>query len=305
VRKWLVTLGIGAVVVIAAVAYFLVIAPRSNQTVAQATTQAPAAAPAQPATPPPATTEPTKDQTAAGQTPTAGTTPPAGGQQPDSSTAAAPATTTPSSPPPQTAVAPPPAVAPATPAPNQPEIGPNEHVLGKADAPVTIIEYASLTCPHCAEFHNVTMPKVKSEFVEKGQARLVFRPFPLDRLALSASLLAQCAPGDGYFSMLAILFRSQQTWEHAQDPVAALKQIGRTAGMTEDAIDKCLADKTVIDQIVAGMKEAQEKFKVDATPTFIINGKSYPGALPFDDYDDGGTSKPGFGKIVRDLLPKS
>jgi protein-disulfide isomerase len=186
-----------------------------------------------------------------------------------------------------------------------PEVRPDDHVLGKADAPVTIIEYASLTCPHCAAFHNETMPRVKSEFIEKGLARLVFRPFPLDRLALTATLLAQCAPGDGYFSMLAILFRAQQTWEHADDPLAALKQIGRTAGMTDEAIDKCLADKTTIDQIVKGMQEAQDKFKVDATPTFIINGKSYPGALPFDDYDENGVAKPGFGKIIRDLLPKS
>jgi len=149
------------------------------------------------------------------------------------------------------------------------------------------------------------MPRVKSELVEKGLVRVVFRPFPLDQLALKATMLAQCAPGDGYFSMLAILFRSQQTWEHADDPVAALKQIGRTAGLGEDAIDKCLDDKAATDQVVKGMQEAQDKFKVNATPTFIINGKTYPGEMPFDDTNENGVVTPGFNTIVRNLLPKS
>jgi protein-disulfide isomerase len=187
----------------------------------------------------------------------------------------------------------------------QPEVRPDDHVLGKADAPVTIIEYASMTCPHCARFHNDVMPRIKAEFVDKGLARVVFRPFPLDQLAVKASLLAQCAPGDGYFSMLAILFRSQQTWEHAEDPVAALKQIGRTAGMTEEAVNKCLTDDAAMTQIAKVYQEAQDKFKVNATPTFIVNGKTYSGEMPFDDTNDNGVATPGFGTIVRNLLPKS
>jgi len=302
--KSLTTLGIAAVIVIAVAAYFLIVAPHSNQPATQVATNPPAttepapaqpAAPAAPATPPAATgsapatppAEPPKDQAAGTQAPSTGTT--------------APPAASPTTPGPEVTTVPPP----APPAPGQPEIRPDDHVLGKADAPVTIVEYASMTCPHCARFHNDVMPRVKSELVEKGLARVVFRPFPLDQLALKATLLAQCAPGDGYFSMLAILFRSQQTWEHADDPVAALKQIGRTAGMSEDAIDKCLDDKAFTDQVVKGMQEAQDKFKVNATPTFIINGKTYPGEMPFDDTNENGVVTPGFNTIVRNLLPKS
>jgi protein-disulfide isomerase len=187
---------------------------------------------------------------------------------------------------------------------DQPQIGPDEHVLGKADAPLTIIEYASMTCPHCAHFDTETMPRIKSEYIDKGLVRFVFRPFPLDALAARASLMAQCAPADGYFPMIDILFRSQTEWARATDPAAALKQIGRTAGLSDADIDRCTADQAALDRIIAGIKEAQTKFGVDSTPSFVINGKKYTN-MPFDDYQDDGTTKPGFGKVIKDLLPKS
>ena len=187
---------------------------------------------------------------------------------------------------------------------DQPAIGADEHVLGKAEAPITVIEYASMTCPHCAAFNQETMPRIKSEFVDKGLVRFVFRPFPLDRLAATASLLAQCVPGEGYFSMIDVLFRSQNEWGRATDQLAALKQIGRTAGLSNEAIDGCIADQAVIDRMVAGMQEAQTKFSIDSTPSFVINGKTYTN-MPFDDYESDGATKPGFGKVLKDLLPKS
>ena len=187
---------------------------------------------------------------------------------------------------------------------DQPVIGPDEYVLGKADAPVTVIEYASMTCPHCAKFDTDVMPRIKSEFIDKGLVRFVFRPFPLDGLSARASLMAQCAPAEGYFSMVNILFHSQNDWALASDPVAALKQIGRTAGLSDADIDRCTADQAALDRIVAGIKEAQAQFGVDSTPSFIINGKKYTN-MPFDDYQDEGTTKPGFAKVIKDLLPKS
>lgn len=186
----------------------------------------------------------------------------------------------------------------------QPEIGPDEHVLGNADAPLTIIEYASMTCPHCAHFSEETMPRIKSEFIDKGLVRFVFRPFPLDGLAARASLLAQCAPAGGYFAMIDVLFHSQADWEHAADPLAALKQIGRTAGIAEADVDRCITDQAGLDRIVAGIKEAQAKFGVDSTPSFVINGKKYTN-MPFDDYQEDGATKPGFGTVIKQLLPKS
>jgi protein-disulfide isomerase len=187
---------------------------------------------------------------------------------------------------------------------DQPTIGPDEHVLGKTDAPVTIIEYASMTCPHCAHFSAETMPRIKSEFIDKGLVRFVFRPFPLDGLAARASLLAQCATGDGYFNMIDVLFRSQKDWSNAGDPLAALKQIGRTAGITDADVERCMADQAALDRIIEGIKEAQAKFGVDSTPSFIVNGTKYTN-MPFDDYQEDGATKPGFGKVIKDLLPKS
>jgi protein-disulfide isomerase len=187
---------------------------------------------------------------------------------------------------------------------DQPPIGPDEHILGASDAPVTIIEYASMTCPHCASFHVETLPRIKSEFIDKGLVRMVFRPFPLDGLAARATLLAQCVPGAGYFSMIDILFRSQGEWSRAADPVAELMQIGRTAGLSDADIDRCITDEAEADRIIASMQKAQEDFGINSTPSFVINGTTYSN-MPFDDYQDGGTTKPGFGKVIRDLLPET
>jgi protein-disulfide isomerase len=186
----------------------------------------------------------------------------------------------------------------------QPEIGPEEHVLGKADAPVTIIEYASMTCPHCAAFHSQVMPHIKSEYIDKGLVRFVFRPFPLDGLAARASLMAQCVPGDSYFNMLDILFRSQKDWLSAADPLAALKQIGRTAGLSEADIDRCMADEAVTSKMAAGMQDAQARFGIDSTPSFVVNGTTYTNR-PFEDFEEEGTKQPGFDTIIKDLLAKT
>ena len=188
---------------------------------------------------------------------------------------------------------------------DQPAIGADEHVLGKADAPVTIIEYASMTCPHCAKWNLDVMPSVKSQFIDKGLVRFVFRPFPLDGLALRASALAQCVPGEGYFGMVDVLFRSQNDWAHASDPLAALKQIGRTAGLSSADVDRCIADEAVFNRLVDDSKEANTKFGIDSTPSFLINGKKHTNIPSFDDYEEEGSTKPGFGKVIKDLLPKS
>jgi protein-disulfide isomerase len=222
----------------------------------------------------------------------------------DSGTAAttAPATTAPAT----TAGAAPTTTADATTqqAVLQPVIRPEDHVLGKADAPVTIIEYASMTCPHCAAFHAETMPKLKSEFIDKGTVRLVFRPFPLNQLALRASLLAECVPGDGYFELIGTMFAGQKEWMEAQNPLDSLRAMGKSAGIEESKIDGCMTDDAKTQQIAAAYKEAVDTFGVNATPSFIINGTKFAGALPFDDLDSGGTKVQGLASIIRGLLPQ-
>ena len=183
------------------------------------------------------------------------------------------------------------------------DITADDRILGSADAPVTVVEYASMTCPHCARFSAETLPKVKSEFIDTGKVRWVFRDFPLDKVALSASLLAHYVPGDAYFNLLDVLFRSQNDWARASDPTVALSQIGRTAGLEESAIDACMNDQALTDRIVEGLKQASDKLQVNSTPTFFINGVMFKGALPFDDYEDAGVKQPGFASLIRDKLP--
>lgn len=187
------------------------------------------------------------------------------------------------------------AAAAQTAAADQPALSPDDHVLGNADAPVTIIEYASLTCPHCATFATQTLPQVKSAYIDEGLVRLVFRDFPLDRVALKASLLARCVPDERYFAMLDVLFRSQNDWAASTDPVTALSQIGRTAGLDQAKVDACLNDQAETDKIVAGIQAAQDEFKISSTPTLIINGVTHAGALSFEQME----------AILKDLLAKS
>ncbi|MBI1778251.1 MAG: DsbA family protein [Proteobacteria bacterium] len=160
-----------------------------------------------------------------------------------------------------------------------------ERTLGKADAAITIIEFASLTCPHCAAFDKETLPKLKAAYIDTGKAKLVFRDFPLDGLALRAAALARCAPADRYFPMLNILFQQQDSWSRAKDPLDALAKIGRLAGMSQQTIDACLKSDKLMDGVVNIRLEAERQFKIESTPTFVINGTKISGAQPFEEFD--------------------
>jgi protein-disulfide isomerase len=162
---------------------------------------------------------------------------------------------------------------------------PDDKILGSADAPVTMIEYASLTCPHCAHFHDETLPQIKANYIDKGLVRLVYRDFPLDGPALKAALLAHCVADERYFAMLDVLFRSQRDWGASADPTKALAQIGRTAGLAQEKIDACLADQAETDKIILRAQEAQASYEVQSTPSFIINGEKVAGSLPYEQFD--------------------
>ena len=159
-------------------------------------------------------------------------------------------------------------------------------VLGDPKAPIKIVEYASLTCSHCATFHNDVFPRIKADYIDTGKARLVYRDFPLDRVALQAAVIARCGGADGFFGFVEVLFRTQKSWARSNDPIDALARIGRLGGLKREAIDACLADKTLVDSILAVRLHGEKEFGIGSTPTFIINGEKVVGARSYEHFKD-------------------
>lgn len=158
-----------------------------------------------------------------------------------------------------------------------------ELVIGSPEAKVTIVEYASMTCGHCANFHNKIFPELKAKYVDTGKVKFVFREFPLDNLAAAASMLARCAGGDRSHALVSVLFAKQEQWAFVRDnPVPKLFEIARQAGFTQESFDKCLTDQALLDKLIAGRTRASEKFGVSSTPTFFINGKRLQGGTLAD-----------------------
>lgn len=165
---------------------------------------------------------------------------------------------------------------PSEPAPAVPDVVEGEKSIGKADAPVTIVEYLSLGCPHCKNFHENLLPKLKTEYLDTGKARLVFRDFPLDGVALAAAVLTRCVNDLAYFAMVDTLFKEQQVW-HVQDGIGQVASIAKSAGMDQAAFDACIADPARKGQVMASLQEGETKFQVNSTPTFFINDRVIKG----------------------------
>lgn len=157
-----------------------------------------------------------------------------------------------------------------------------EMVLGNADAPVTIVEYASMTCPHCARFHETTLPELKTKYIDSGKVRMVFREFPFDPRAEGAFMLARCSK-DKYFQMISVLFQQQQNWASVENAKDALLQLAKLAGFSQQTFEACLTDQKLLDDIRAVRERGGKDFGVDSTPTFFINGSKYPGALSIEE----------------------
>jgi protein-disulfide isomerase len=158
----------------------------------------------------------------------------------------------------------------------------SEKFLGDPNAPVTMIEYASLTCPHCARFHNEVLPKIKRDYIDTGQVKLIYRDYPLDQFALKASLLARCAPNGHFFTFLHALFKAQELWARSGDPEAELSKIGRLGGIGEERFAVCTSDQRLIDYVLQQRIDAKEEYSIASTPSFIINGRKLKGALSFE-----------------------
>src|ERR1700760_2871237 len=157
------------------------------------------------------------------------------------------------------------------------KIQPSDHVLGDPNAPITLIEYASLTCPHCAHFSVAVLPELKKKWIDTGKVKLIYRDFPLDQTALKAAQLAECAGKDKYFGVIDMTFETQPKWATASDPIAALSKSLRIAGMGDAEVKACLANDAVANGVVADYRGG-ETLGVNSTPTLFINGTEFKGA---------------------------
>ena len=161
-----------------------------------------------------------------------------------------------------------------------------EKALGAENAPVTVIEYSSLTCPHCARFHTDILPKLKQDYIDKGKVKYVIREFPLDNLAATAALVARCVEGDRYFAFIDVLYAKQQQWAFGGgDARGRLLDIAKQAGIGEDKFNQCTADQQTLDKIIEVRRQGSEDFGVSSTPTFFVNGTMLKGAQSVEEFE--------------------
>lgn len=164
-------------------------------------------------------------------------------------------------------------------------------VQGAPDAKVTIVEYASLTCSHCAAFHRDTYPELKKRYIDTGKVRFILREFPLDPLATAGFMLARCEEGK-FYPIADMLFQQQRAWAFTERPLDALRQMMRQAGMSQEKFDSCLKDQKLYEAVNAVKNRGMETFKVDSTPTFFINGQRHPGNMSIDEIE----------KVIKPML---
>src|SRR5579863_6252217 len=172
------------------------------------------------------------------------------------------------------------------------DIKSTDMIHGSPNAPITIVEYASMTCPHCAAFQREVVPKLTKDYVDAGKVRMIFREYPLDGAARMASAVARCLSGDQYFSFIDLLFANQMNWIKdfdgngqltKEDIQQGLEQMGRFAGMSKEKVDECADNKNNLALVDANWMEGQTKYNVNSTPTFFINGVKHEGEIPYDE----------------------
>ena len=157
-----------------------------------------------------------------------------------------------------------------------------EKRIGLESANIEIIEFASLTCGHCAKFHNEVFPKIKKEFIDTGKVSFIYNDFPLDKFALKASVIARCSGEKKFFSFLKVLYSKQKDWTRTEDPFRSLLKIAKLGGLKNDEIKVCVGNKSIEDGLLKQRLDASKKFDIKATPTLYINGKKYEGDLTFE-----------------------
>ena len=157
--------------------------------------------------------------------------------------------------------------------------------LGNPDAPVTIINYASLTCGHCASFENNTLPSLKENYIDTGKVYYILRDFPFDPIATAGFMLAHCAGPERYFGFVGVLFRQQAQWAFTETPMENLKTIARQGGISNEAFDVCMKDQAIFDHVKEVAQRGAKTFQVKSTPTIFINGERVEGALSWREFE--------------------
>ena len=175
------------------------------------------------------------------------------------------------------------------------QITKDDRILGNPQAPITIVEYASLTCPHCAHFANDVLPEIKKEWIDTGKAKLVLRDFPLDEPALRAAMIARCAPADRYYAFADTFFAAQEKWVRAADYREALARLAKLGGMGKEEFDTCLKNTELESKVVVGRLKATQELEVNSTPTFFVNGSKLAGAPTAEEFE----------KLLSSLAAKS
>ena len=155
----------------------------------------------------------------------------------------------------------------------------NDFSIGDENAPVTIIEYSSLSCSHCADFHNKTLDDIKNEYVDNGKVRFVFRDFPFNYPALLGSMVLKCTPNIDRYEIMNALFKYQKKWVNRENnkTTKELFKLMQSTGMTKKEFNNCISNTSVENEILEGLIEAQEQFSIKSTPSFIINGNLLEG----------------------------
>tara|TARA_B100000949_G_scaffold220562_1_gene220617 strand:+ start:130 stop:723 length:594 start_codon:yes stop_codon:yes gene_type:complete len=167
-----------------------------------------------------------------------------------------------------------------------------EFFLGNKDAKIVVIEYASMTCIHCANFHKQVYPKIKKNYIDTNKIKFIFRDFPLDKQALFASVLAKCAPKDKYYNFVKLILTNQEKWISNDDAfMNKLRNIGKLAGLNENKINSCFKDEKMVDNIIRTRSIGEEKYNINSTPSLIINEKKYS-AMSYENFE----------KIIEDLI---
>ena len=167
-----------------------------------------------------------------------------------------------------------------------------EFFLGNKDAKITVIEYASMTCVHCANFHKQVYPKIKKNYIDTNKIKFIFRDFPLDKQALFGSVLARCAPREKYFDFVKLILNTQKKWVSNDDTfMDKLKNIGKLAGLNENKINTCFKNEQIVDKIIKSRSVGEQKYNISSTPSLIINEKKYS-AMSYENFE----------KIIENLI---